>query len=744
MENPEIQTRSITIVLHSNRDFVPVAHFYGETNYVRVQFVEYIPHFWCFQLEDILPEDNSFQICFSPSLGPSELLDLDFAAHQPFVFKDLTKAESLIPFEEFNEFFSKSISSGFLSFSWSTEDPITSIRNFIYSFDDDCFIWALAFVSMQPWRALFIYNEDFSKLLLEILTPFIERNFYIEDIEMSVPFDQFSYFVTPADMHEKAQTPLHPKRKYNSIGKYADVLMYMIQVQLGDLFAYMISTIIDFTQEFPFTAYLPPFYSSHKLCVAECEGIITRLFNYFLELNDDQKTIAMTRLLYTVIAIYNEQMTMDIKPFSDFVALDYTLFDKIIKSRMYASSNVCPEALENLVKRCPLQTPEKDVVDIASSDSIVPVEWLSCFFDIFEVPEKRRNEIAEQSFANSVPSHITEHFFLVTESGALVMGHAPYTILQPGVIVQPTAKLQENSMLMTGAIAMDGSTLSENAYVPPGAIVTPQDRPIHPSAHIDVLNRIDRGISIHSDAVICANVTLSDGCVIYDSAVIGENATIGIGAVIEPGEVVATNYTVPMGFSFSEALVEDCQKLPDVVKLRGSKFTKQHSSAGVKDIKSMKGVDISAILRGYLHLMTDFPCEFGRQLHELPVALTGNEIYENFGIRTLHVAMSFWDTLKEESGWTPVIKDAVTAAAANFEVEFEDFELPRTGPFILKIVERIDDFVKHGIKEQIVKDMRQTIYDTCAELKVRLNLVSEDNDSKIIQICEKIVVLAKI
>ena len=681
MEEPqEEETRSLTIVIHSVLDKCPVIHYYAAERFVRIPFIEYIPHFWCFQLEDITSEDDNFQICLSPTVGPSELIDLKFSQTQPFVFKDLTKSEGLIPFTQFHEFFSKSIASHFLTFSFDAEDPITSISRFLSAFDDEYFVWALTFVSTQPWRALFMYNEEFSKMLLGFISPFIEENFFIEEDPEFVVNNTTDYFTIPVDIREiMPKESLHPTKKYESLGKYADVMMLMIHEQLGDSLSYMFSTVIDFSQDFPFTAYVPPFYSTKIKYIKETEAIISKLTERFRLLDKEQMALSMQRLIYTTIAIYNEQFTMKLKDMIDIVTPDIALIDLIIKLRMYESAKVSPEALKALYDQLPMSDKENDS-EIASGDAIVPPEWLNCFFDIFKVSQEERNTIAEGSIKLSVPKHIADHFFTVTDSGALVMGDNTEAILQPGSILQPHANIPETSMLMTGSIAIDNSVLAQNSYVPPDALLVSQEQLIDESVLIETPVKVGRGTVIRKGSVICADANIGRGSIINDDAIIGQGAILGAGCVIEKGEVVPPKFNVPCGFSYSKNLIEYCTKIPNVITLRGTRFTKQASSFDIGTLLSIENTDLDYLLKGYFEMMKEFPRETGRQIALYAEKLqnaqhAAKHIVEIFENKVLSLSLSYWSNRTQESQeWDKIIKAACITTIAEFSIKIDEFE----------------------------------------------------------------------
>ena len=161
-----------------------------------------------------------------------------------------------------------------------------------------------------------------------------------------------------------------------------------------------------------------------------------------------------------------------------------------------------------------------------------------------------------------------------------------------------------------------------------------------------------------------------------------------------------------------------------VIIIIGTCLTKQHSCARIDEVLSDCCADMHSVVRGYMKLMSDYPVEFGRQISKLPPVVTHDEIVDVFGGRTLSLARSYWDS-GSEGEWTNLIKNAATIAADEFEVAFEDFELPNTGPFLLKISERIKEFIEKGIDQKIVMELKKTIFDTCDELMVRLSLVTD-------------------
>ena len=750
MEEPqEEESRSLTIIIHSALDRCPVIHYYIGDSFERLPFIEYIPHFWCFQLEDITSEDDNFQICLSPTVGPSELIDLKFTQTQPFVFKDLTKSDGLIPFTQFHEFFSRSIASNFLTFSFDAEDPITSIRRFLSAFDDEYFVWALAFVSTQPWRALFMHNEEFSKMLLDFILPFIENNFFLEEDPEFVVNNPTDYFTIPVDIREiMPKESLHPTKKYESLGKYADVMMLMINEQLGDSLAYIFSTVIDFSQDFPFTAYVPPFYSTKCRYIKETEALITKLMGRFMCLDKEQMTVSMQRLLYTAIAIYNEHFTIKLKDIIDIVTPDVALIDLIVKLRMYESAKVCPEALKALHDQLPMSDKENDS-EIASGDAIVPPEWLNCFFDIFKVSQEERNTIAEGSIKLSVPKHIADHFFTVTDSGALVMGGSTDAILQPGSILQPHTNIPETSMLMTGSVALDNSVLAENSYVPPDAILVSQEQQIDQSVLIETPVKIGRGTIIHKGSVICADANIGRGSIIYDDAIIGQGAVLGPGCTIAKGEVVPPRFNVPCGFAYSNDLIEYCTKIPNVITLRGTRFTKQASSFDIETLLSIENTDLDYLLKGYFEMMREFPREAGRQIALYAEKLQNTQraakhIVEIFENKVLSLSLSYWNTRTEEcQEWDIIIKAACITAVAEFTIKIDEFEKNGTAEFLLEIAQNIDKFKEKGVEDELIEQMKKEMFSSCDELLVRLSLVSTAKSSKLCKCLEKITDITK-
>ena len=79
--------------------------------------------------------------------------------------------------------------------------------------------------------------------------------------------------------------------------------------------------------------------------------------------------------------------------------------------------------------------------------------------------------------------------------------------------------------------------------------------------------------------------------------------------------------------------------------------------------------------------------------------------------------LSYWDS-GSEGECANLIKTATAIGAAEFEVAFEDFELPNTWSFLLKISERID--------QKIVFELKKTIFDTCDEYSLLQFIDSKD------------------
>ena len=163
---------------------MPVIDMVTDDKAERISFLK-MRSFWVLEVNDLPLDMTSFELVFSPGLGPSYAVRLFFDEKQPFVFyADLRPGEN-VPFDEFLIFFSVAISSKKLSFSFDDEcykeNPIDGLRTFLNSFDDQYVLWALAFISSQPWISLFKYNEELSSLLTGLVTNLVSKFFFEEE-----------------------------------------------------------------------------------------------------------------------------------------------------------------------------------------------------------------------------------------------------------------------------------------------------------------------------------------------------------------------------------------------------------------------------------------------------------------------------------------------------------------------------------------------------------------------------------
>lgn len=724
-DQQEQSTRTLCVIIYSQSVENPIFHLLIDHKFSRVEMVEYYPHFWCFDLEYVYLTDTYFPLYFTPTSGETVILDLSFTKDQPFVFIDISGNGTIAPFTQFSQFFEKVISKKKISFSFRQDDPVRSLKEFIVSFNEDYFLWALIYISLQPWTTVFKYEEKLSSMLLSLVVPFLSNNLFIQ-VKREADFSSFSPIGNSSDIFKRQKIYVRQFQKYNTSRKYSDVFLTMIKIQLGDPFAYLFSLLLDFNKEFPVSSYIPPLYSQNYRYIDELNFLVEHQYKKISNVNNNRRLSELGSLFTIIFSMINRHFPYNINRILKEIEgkFDLSALDVILRLRMYESDIVDEVSLAKLRELVPN-------IPIITAESLIPLEWIPALTKYFSIDKSLKMRLVLNSMNFSIPRHIYNSFFCITENGAIVM-RDKFTsdcILQPGTIIQPDSIIGDETLIMTCSIAMDNSVLDNNAYVPPISIVVPEKPSIDPTCSISKTSDVSKGVSIHSESVVHTGACLSDGCVVGSRCIVGENAIVGTAAYILPGQDVPRGFRVPSGFKFSKKVIEFARSIPDVIQLKGSKFMKQKS--GILDVYALtvfNDIDYVPIFKSYVEKMRDFPSELGRQIARNVVAIPKltnffKLLSDMFERRIFLLAIAFWEERRDNSNyrqWDEVIRTATTLQSANFKVTYIDVSHVDMRDIIAGICQNVELLRKNGVTFDVLDVMRKATIDACKEYMARI------------------------
>lgn len=743
----------VSIIVRVQKNEHPLLHTFYDNMFDEIKPVFQSDTFFVYEFDEEYIEDGEIVFYYSPTIGSTQTHRINVSRNQRFCFVDLAEPLSLVSFESFYSFFSDIITDSIVSFSFNEDNPFDSIKCFLLSFPSHYLIWSLTFLSLQPWYSIFIFNEEFSKLIIELSIPYIEEHFCRTSHRNDNITNFFDYNATIHNPFAPSSTHYYPKNSFRSLESYSDVFLSLIRIQLGDIYAFLFSAIIDFNQEFPYTSFIPPLVSNNRKYVYESDMLMKRLANKYLNYNDINRKNCLERLFLTCISIISGDSTESIFDTIKLIShsVDSQLFDIILKLRMFESTYVSYEALKTVFDIFP-NIPNA-MREFHSPNCSVPVEWLSTFFEVFKIDDPDlRTAITNSSIRVSHPLHIQKNFCETSEMGALVLGETnTNAVLLPGSIVQPDAILGENSMLMSGAVSVSKSILGNNQYAPLNSLVLPEESNVSLTALIQHPSQIKKGVTIGDNAIVCSGSLIEMGVVIKDRAIIARGSTIGPGATILEGETVPPGFFVPCGFKFSNRTVEFARRIPECIFLRGKRFVKPHlGSVDASFLISIPSVSPSDILVSYFELMKDYPSECGRQIsaNSMKLNCCGKErlvsdhLSDVFEKKTLLFSIAFWESHEEKSpDWIKIVQTATEKVVHNFHLFIDEFEDDSTARLILEIAQRFDMFHSNGIDLNELESMKKVIFETCDELFVRLSLLSNTRESKLYRYLSEIVSL---
>ena len=736
-EMGEPATRRIDLILYSRTDDMPVIDMVTDDKAERISFLK-MRSFWVLEVNDLPLDMTSFELTFSPGLGPSYSVRLFFDEKQPFVFyADLRPGES-VPFDEFLIFFSVAISSKKLSFSFEDEcykeNPIDGVRTFLNSFDDQYVLWALAFISSQPWISLFKYNEELSGLLAGLVTNLVSK-FFFEEESQHKEVDLREYECNMGDV-PVLRRKMSICEKTESARLFVETLLAIVRCQLGDAFTYLLSLLYDSDGDFPFMMSLAPFRESRKQ--NEAEELLVSLIDEFDCFDGELRVAAYLKIYYTVFAIANCGTDIDLTKVIETVKerVEPHAVCELLSRRLCVTDarDECP--MEYLVKNIPNLDA---VVAVFQKESIaIPAEWIGRFCEAAGIADATGLVLNAISFG--VPAHYQHSFGMCSDDGALIMTDNlnPNAVVQPGAIVQRCAILQDNCMLMTNSIILEGAELKSDCYASANAVVVGSAKPIHETALISVPIQFKRGISVGENSVISEHAFIGSGTIIGKNVFVGPSTTIESGCVLQDDQIVVGDITIPAGFVYSNEAVEFTKEIPRVIFREGFGFKRMLSGFFDLDLLlSLRGVAQDKLLNTYFGTMIAYPRQVGRQIAACPRVFEEIdefvwEMQTMFGVRALLLVIGFWDVAQPKHTADRLMCTLARLTLEETPVSADDLADGKTLLGISGICDHFELFLSKGVPQKAVDLFKRQVSEACETLIVRLTALKYPRDSRVI------------
>ncbi|OHT02417.1 hypothetical protein TRFO_30479 [Tritrichomonas foetus] len=781
-------TGVIDIVIYSKSNNMPTTHMFLGSKMQKVPLIN-LRHFWIFEIDSLTPDITSLELHISSENGPTTLHTVCFTENQPFAFVDTLPDNEMIPFNDFLLFFNTAMDNKSLSFNFEKDNSIHAIEQFINSFDDKYFLWALLYISAQPWFELFKYNEEMNQLLLSMIPQYITQHFYEQqpeefqydvkdyysNFDVSPEFNNFCY-----NNNSSANNMPNDLSHYISADPYIDTLFQFLRVQIGDGFVYLLSLFFDFDKDFPFTSYIPPLRK--YTCSNQVNDLLSSIILSYSTFDGEELIQIYEKLYYCVLMTATPDFTLDMKPVLDVLdaQLNMRTIAKIINDRMILTKDQSVESLKFIINCVPHF---EHVLKVFKSDeTFIPLEWIKTLGEVTNIGDP--TELIVNSLRNSVPAHYKNHFARVTEHGALIQDDDfddNEVILQPGAIVQTGAKLGKHSMMMSGSIAPAESELEENSYARRNGIIPRNEHVVAETAIFQHPIILKRGVTIADQAVICQNCQVGSGTQVKSHAIVGPGAIIGSGCIISEGEKVPASTILPAGFRYSRDIVEFEHKVPEIIQRYSIMFLKRYT--GFADLETVLSFEIpnkSPVLTEYFHCLSDYPCEAGRQfaknrvklefLDEPTAELITNQMYQIYGTNSLLFAGTYWKEInsnsetahqsqtetqlenqseaKLESEQKCITDDMVLAlcshAISQFHLNIDDFCYENVIDALKQIADSLDIMSQKGVSDENIILLKQILFDRCDGVLVRLNLAGHPTNSRLYTTVQSIVDQTKI
>ena len=339
---------------------------------------------------------------------------------------------------------------------------------------DEYLIWALLYISCQPWYSLFQYNECFSKLLLKYITQFILKNFFLDKTETRS--SDFKNSITNLDTNFNYDfdfdfsinsRKLSSYQKFKSAQPFVDTLILLIRAQLGEGIAYIVSCIFSDREEeermitysdlrFTLTSsvssmssslsipssalsaegnpnlkkrsssfelrqtndqinfqYAPPLFNSKDDHTDE-DYIFTELSKQVRNDEDSENLF----LVYLAVGTRKNKFTFKPPNLIDDEKVAKIICERLLFTSLHSSKSDIDQDLEYFLT----QIPNINEVTILLSQGkyFIPFEWLTLFkkSPLF-LKETVFVSLVQNSLRNSASKHLINSYAKVTSSGAL-------------------------------------------------------------------------------------------------------------------------------------------------------------------------------------------------------------------------------------------------------------------------------------------------------------------------------------
>lgn len=666
-KNKNSPLQSTCFIVYNGKMNPPTIYQFINESFQQISLTQYHRGFWLFSLNIDINSKKNIEFHISQPQNPTKFYIFVASSLSSFKFIDITQSDELISFSDFNSFFAAAIFNHKINFSFGSSNQLEDIDKFLSSFinyksdqplsvriqknnatsnssnknqpnnqnndsttinpdkkhkidssfyfsqdynnnnfdkNDEYLIWALLYISCQPWYSLFQYNECFSKLLFKYISYFILNNFFLSkteteqtdfkkcrsnlDVNFNSDFD-FDFSIN--------KRKLSSYQKFKSAQPFADSLILLIRAQLGEGIAYIVSCIFSKREEderpitysdlrFTLTSSVSSISSSLSVpsSALSAEGnpmARKRSSSFELRQIDDQISFQFTPSLY-----YNQtnhdsedfilnELSKKIKNDEDrenlflvYLAISTrsnkftykapTLIDnekvaKIICERLLFTSQTIEVSKTETEKDFNYFTsliPNfNDVILLLSQGKyFIPFEWLLLFkkSPLF-LKENVFISLVQNSLRNSTSKHLLNSYAKVTDSGAIYHDDVDLSnrVLQPGSILQPDVNCGKFSMMMAGSVALSGSVLIQNCYSPRNAIVLPSIEGTVSSKAIDETATIEMPVKLNRGVTIGKNSFVSKNVKIGSGTKIGNNVYVSENARIHKGCLIGDDELVP-------------------------------------------------------------------------------------------------------------------------------------------------------------------------------------------------------
>ncbi|OHT15529.1 hypothetical protein TRFO_02859 [Tritrichomonas foetus] len=744
----KLQETPTSVIIYNGDSEAPIVHLHRETKFQKIALNQYRRGFWLFNLEGNFP-GNSIDLCISQKKGPSKSFIIPFSSIKSnFTFLNIKNGEGLMSFAEFHAFFNSAISNRKINFSFDSNDQLSDIDCFLSSFNEGYLVYALIFISCQPWYSLFHFNEGLSGILFKYLKNILFLYFFKRKTELETP--NFKKFSCQTDICVIKPRFISAPELFSSCEAFVDTFFAFVREQLGSGFAFLVSTIFtsinaihqimndDNHNDFQLFDSAPPL-------TYENSTHIDSIFSDLFAIAQTEKDFEF--LYFTWLSVCTPSTKFQFK-LPNFVNPSLEIVTNIIKARLLVSE-VSLENLQNgLFSK--IQNLDELTDQISNNDCFIPFEWLDSIKSALNITDELTfSAIIHNSLKMSISKHFLPYFANVSPNGALFYGNIDITnkVLQPGSILQENVDCGKCSMMMAGSVALSGSILSPNCYAPRNAVVLPLSgkKPIDPEAELQFPVELKKGITVGPHTFISKNVSVGSGTKIGANVFIGENVVIHKGCTIDDDEIIPNNFVIPTGFKYNQSVVEFSKSIPKVIEKSQTAFFKRLNGF----------VDLSMIIKTARHLIVNFleklsafPAECGRQFAQNCDLLEFSEdfadsLYYIFGIHSLLFALEFWNEKKKsdknldistESKLDTIILDISIKSFQNInQLTVDDFEEDMNSLFVLAVAQNFDIFKEKGVPPELIANAKKFIFELVDEVIVRLSVFRQQEKKKMVQ-----------